>query len=112
MVFSPNAQRTATRGRAEARPRGGLANHEIGLMLSVGLTTRTEDRGGRPLAGKLPDARLSLGGLYSAGCTLAGAPTWPLWPGAACHVQRGKPLKSAPACLFGRLSTPGCRPDA
>jgi hypothetical protein len=40
-----------------------------------------------------PESRLrdlSLGGLYSAGCTVAGAPTWPLWPGAVRqHLRRG-----------------------
>jgi hypothetical protein len=54
--------------------------------MSVGLITRTEDDVSR-LAPENRPRDTSLGGLYSAGGTLAGAPTWPLWPGAVRHVQ-------------------------
>lgn len=37
--------------------------------------------------------RMPLGGGYATGRTLAGAPTWPSWPGAVRHVQRVAPLK-------------------
>ncbi len=67
----------------------------------MGLITRTSETetGWR----RRPSARLGLGRLYSAGCTLAGAPTWPLWPGRVCYVQNG--------CAMSRGETlKSCRP--
>jgi hypothetical protein len=68
------------------RPFPSMGNCQIKCSVSVGLITRTEDDVS-PVGAGDPSARLSLGGLYSVGGTLAGAPTWPLWPGAVRHVQ-------------------------
>lgn len=40
---------------------------------------------------------------------MAGALTWPIWPGAACYVQ-SKSLKRV-GLSFGRFPIPGCRSD-
>ena len=45
------------------------------------------------LAALLAGAASPWRALCANGCTLAGAPTWPLWPGGRCYVQ-GESLKA------------------
>jgi hypothetical protein len=62
---------------------------QISDCISVGLITRTSER--QPIGIESRHERISLGRLYSAGCTLAGALTWPKWRGPVRYVRRGNP---------------------
>jgi hypothetical protein len=75
--------------------------------MSVGLETRTRI-GVFPIGvgSSLNAEALRL----AAGCTLAGAPTWPLWPGGVRHVQRES--VNATRLFSSRFLAPGCRPVA
>lgn len=78
------------KGRRAEAPREGYRFFNANQMrMSVGLITRTSER--KPIGVGDRFARMSLGGLYSAGCTLAGAPNLANMPGAVRYVQRGNP---------------------
>lgn len=74
----------------------------------MGLITRTRI-GVRPIGvGSAPNA-WTFGG-SDAGCTLAGAPTWPLWPGGVRYVQ-SESLKAIRLFLAGyQLPAAGLTP--
>jgi hypothetical protein len=80
-----------------------LGAHEWGLALNsqIGKSVRgcenPDLRGIAAWRRRLLRA-VSLGGLYALGGTLAGAPSWPLWPGPVRYVQ-GATLKAADVSL-------------
>lgn len=100
----PQSAASARTGQKNARVHclGGQWRESLfSGKMSVGLNTRTKDRRAT-LGGVAADARWSLGGLCSAvGCALAGAPTWPFWPGAVRHVQRETLKAYRPVSLAG-----------
>lgn len=59
----------------------------------MGLITRTSER--QPIGVGDRYARMSLGELSSAGCTLAGAPNLAIMAGSGALCPEGKPLKAA-----------------
>ncbi len=79
--------------RAKARPGKGFeacAVRSNQISLSVGLENPDESLGIDPFGDgscRRDDPWRDL----RTGRTLAGAPTWLLWPGAVRHVQRGNP---------------------
>jgi hypothetical protein len=78
---------------------------QISDSMSVGLITRTEDDVSR-LAPENRPRDMSLGGLYSAGGTLAGGTDLAIMAGSGAPCPERK-LKSTPDRLFSGLSTPG-----
>src|SRR5690242_407742 len=89
-----------------ARVSGRFSTASFPCMLILGLETRTQDRwpsGWRRQSADYAAVAMNLAAVRA----LAGAPSWPLWPGAVRHVQAK--AKSALACLLGTFPTPGCR---
>jgi hypothetical protein len=66
--------------------------------VSVGVETRT----------RIGCRRLAPAGCRKCQRTLAGAPSWPLWPGAVRHVQRAT-VKALPTCLRAGFDPPAAR---
>jgi hypothetical protein len=89
---TPLSDRDGVQMSAKAAPRG-LAIDRKSENLSVGLATRTEDEGWRPLAGKPPDARSSLGGLQWRWLHLGGCADLANMAGSSAPCPEGKPLK-------------------
>lgn len=87
--------------RAEHRPGRRWRESRFSGMMSVGFNTRTEDR--QATFGEVSRRCVvePWRALQRLGCALAGAPTWPFWPGAVRHVQRETLKAYRPVSLAG-----------
>jgi hypothetical protein len=77
---------------SEIFPRKGsslIENRANQVQRVRGLKNPDESLSTFPLGGGSADTATLAG--CRTGRALAGAPTWPIWPGAACYVQRGNP---------------------